>query len=136
MVASLNDPYSHYYDPSRLPGFLNEDNPHLSGIGVDVADRAAGTAWSSDVFPGSPAAKAGLQRGRRDHAVGSTSLANRPSNFRLALIKGRAGTRVTMTVQRGHRTRIVHDRPGRHHGAGREQADRHLPRDTSSATCS
>ena len=36
MVASLNDPYSHYYDPADYRSFLNETNPHLSGIGVDV----------------------------------------------------------------------------------------------------
>ena len=45
MVASLDDPYSHYYNPSAYQGFLNEDDPHLSGIGVDVlgeTKRAAG----------------------------------------------------------------------------------------------
>ncbi|MGN6868935.1 MAG: hypothetical protein ACTHMY_11100, partial [Solirubrobacteraceae bacterium] len=36
MVASLDDPYSHYYDPSAYQGFLNQSNPHLSGIGVNV----------------------------------------------------------------------------------------------------
>src|SRR5437588_12330290 len=29
MVASLGDPYSHYYDPSAYQGFLNQSNPHL-----------------------------------------------------------------------------------------------------------
>src|SRR6516162_4269752 len=42
MVASLNDPYSHYYDPSAYQGFLNQSNPHLSGIGVDVIGEARG----------------------------------------------------------------------------------------------
>src|SRR5438105_10035106 len=27
MVASLDDPYSHYYDPSAYQGFLNQSNP-------------------------------------------------------------------------------------------------------------
>ena len=44
MVASLDDPYSHYYDPSDYQGFLNQSNPHLSGIGVDVLARAARAA--------------------------------------------------------------------------------------------
>src|ERR1700704_4979769 len=35
-IPSLNDPYSHYYDPSSYKAFLNQDNPHLNGIGIDV----------------------------------------------------------------------------------------------------
>ena len=65
MVASLDDPYSHYYDPTDYQGFLNESNPHLSGIGVDVQAESRGLLVD-DVFPGSPAAKAGLAAGRRD----------------------------------------------------------------------
>jgi carboxyl-terminal processing protease len=102
MVASLDDPYSHYYDPSNYQGFLNEDNPHLSGIGVDVVGQTRGLSIQ-DVFPGSPAAGAGLQRGDVIIAVGSTSLANHPASFGSSLIKGEAGTRVTLTIQRGKR---------------------------------
>jgi len=106
MVASLDDPYSHYYDPTDYQGFLNEDNPHLSGIGVDVQAESRGLLVD-DVFPGSPAAKAGLQRGDVIVAVGSTSLASRPASFGSALIKGRAGTRVTLSVLRGKKRRTV-----------------------------
>jgi len=102
MVASLDDPYSHYYDPSDYQGFLNEDNPHLSGIGVDVLPEPLGLQVQ-DVFPGSPAAQAGLQRGDVIIDVGATSLAHRPSSFGSDLIKGEAGTRVTLTIQRGKR---------------------------------
>ncbi len=100
MVASLDDPYSHYYDPTDYQGFLNEDNPHLSGIGVDVQGESKGLLVD-DVFPGSPAAKAGLLRGDVIVAVGATSLASRPATFGSRLIKGRAGTRVTLTILRG-----------------------------------
>jgi carboxyl-terminal processing protease len=100
MVASLDDPYSHYYDPTNYQGFLNEDNPHLSGIGVDVQAESRGLLVD-DVFPGSPAAKAGLQRGDVIVAVGPTSLASRSANFGSQLIKGRAGTRVTLTILQG-----------------------------------
>ena len=46
MVASLDDPYSHYYDPSNYQGFLNESNPHLSGIGVDLSRASRRGCWS------------------------------------------------------------------------------------------
>ncbi len=61
-VASLDDPYSHYFDPTDYRAFLNQSNPHLSGIGVDVLPDPQGLRVV-DVFPGSPAARAGLARG-------------------------------------------------------------------------
>src|ERR1700733_11965102 len=106
MVASLDDPYSHYYDPTNYQGFLNEDNPHLSGIGVDVQAESRGLLVD-DVFPGSPAAKAGLQRGEGIVGGGATSRASRPANFGSQLIKGRAGTRVTLTILQGKQTHPV-----------------------------
>lgn len=106
MVASLDDPYSHYYDPTSYQGFLNQSNPHLSGIGVDVIGESKGLRIQ-DVFPGSPAAQGGLARGDVIVAVGGTSLASRPATFGSGLIKGRAGTHVTLTVLSGGHTRKV-----------------------------
>jgi carboxyl-terminal processing protease len=100
MVASLNDPYSHYYDPTSYQGFLNQSNPHLSGIGVDVIGASQGLKID-DVFQGSPAARAGLIRGDVIIAVGGTSLASRPATFGSRLIKGKAGTSVKLTFLRG-----------------------------------
>jgi carboxyl-terminal processing protease len=105
MVASLDDPYSHYYDPSAYQGFLNQSNPHLSGIGVDVLPERRGLRVE-DVFPGSPAAKAGLARGDLIVAVGGTSLASR-AGMGPTLIKGKAGTPVTLTVETGTRKHVV-----------------------------
>ena len=106
MVASLDDPYSHYYDPTAYQGFLNQSNPHLSGIGVDVIGEPQGLRVE-DVFPGSPAAQQGLSRGDVIVAVGGTSLASRPETFGSRLIKGKAGTHVTLTVLRGGHKRTV-----------------------------
>jgi carboxyl-terminal processing protease len=105
-VRSLNDPYSHYFDPSDYQAFQNQSNPHLSGVGIDVSTEPRGLLVV-DVFAGSPAAKAGLARGDLITDVGSTSLANRSANFSASLIKGRAGTRVTLTVQSGRHKRVV-----------------------------
>ena len=105
MVASLDDPYSHYYDPTAYQGFLNQSNPHLSGIGVNVLPQRRGLRVT-DVFPGSPAAKAGLARGDLIVAVGSTSLASRAS-LGPTLIQGKAGTPVTLTVETGTRKHVV-----------------------------
>jgi carboxyl-terminal processing protease len=105
-VASLNDKYSHYYDPGDYRSFQNEDNPHLSGIGIDIKVQPQGLLVQ-DVFQGSPAEKAGLARGDVIVEVGSTSLANRSADFSASLIKGRAGTRVSLTIMRAGRRRII-----------------------------
>jgi carboxyl-terminal processing protease len=106
MVASLNDPYSHYYGPSAYKSFLGASNPHLSGIGIDVLPEPRGLSVV-DVFTGSPAARAGLMRGDLIVAVGSATLANRSPDFGSRLIQGRAGTPVTLTILRGKTRRVL-----------------------------
>jgi carboxyl-terminal processing protease len=106
MVASLNDPYSRYYAPSAYRGFLDQSNPHLSGVGIDVNPDPRGLIVI-DVFPGSPAERAGLTHGDVITAAGGTSLAGRSSTFAQNLIRGPAGTQVTLTVIRDGKTRQV-----------------------------
>jgi carboxyl-terminal processing protease len=105
-VASLHDPYSHYFDRADYQAFENQSNPHLSGVGIDVRSEPQGLLVLN-AFPGSPAARAGLGNGDLITHVGSTSLANRSQTFAASLIKGRAGTRVTMTVTRAGHKRTV-----------------------------
>jgi carboxyl-terminal processing protease len=105
-IASLNDPYSHYYDPSAYKAFLNQDNPHLNGIGIDVQNESKGLRVV-DVFDDSPAARAGLARGDVIVAVGPTSLANRSADFGSKLIRGDAGSKVTLTIQRGGQKKTI-----------------------------
>jgi carboxyl-terminal processing protease len=105
-VASLSDPYSHYFDPADYKAFQNQSNPHLSGIGVDVLPDPKGLRIV-DVFPGSPAARAGLAHGDLVVEVGTTSLANRSAEFAQGLIRGKAGTKVTLKILSGAKSRIV-----------------------------
>jgi carboxyl-terminal processing protease len=105
-VASLDDPYSHYFNPSDYHTFMNQSNPHLSGIGVDVLPDAQGLKIVG-VFPGSPAARAGLTRGTLIVKVGSRSLAGHSADFDSSLIRGPAGTPVTLTVISGGTRRKV-----------------------------
>jgi carboxyl-terminal processing protease len=99
-VASLGDPYSHYYDPSLYRSFQDETDPHLSGIGIDIQAKPQGLLVQ-DVISQSPAAKAGLVAGDMITRVGTTSLAKRSREFSARLIRGRSGTAVTLTVQHG-----------------------------------
>jgi carboxyl-terminal processing protease len=105
-VASLHDPYSHYYDPAAYRAFLEQTNPHLSGIGIDVMPDPRGLRVVG-VFPGSPAARAGLTHGDVIVRVGTIALQNRSADFASRLIKGPPGTRVTLTVVSGAHKRVI-----------------------------
>ncbi|MGZ4173560.1 MAG: S41 family peptidase [Solirubrobacteraceae bacterium] len=101
-VAGLRDPYSHYFDPTSYRAFLNQTNPHVNGIGINIVADAKGLRVI-DVYPGSPAARAGLQRADVITNVGKTPLAGRTTAFAATLIQGRPGTTVVLTVWRaGH----------------------------------
>jgi carboxyl-terminal processing protease len=103
-VASLHDPFSHYFDPRTYASFQHLTNPSFSGIGVTVRADSQGLAIES-VIAGTPAAKAGLRPGDVIVAVAGRSLRGRSLDDAVALIKGRTGTKVTLTVQRdGHRS--------------------------------
>jgi carboxyl-terminal processing protease len=102
MVASLNDPFSRYYDPAAYRAFLQQSNPHLSGIGIDVVPNPKGLTVV-DVFPGSPAARAGIQHGDMITSVDGTKLAGHSAAFDSRLIRGRPGTRVSLKVMRDGR---------------------------------
>lgn len=108
-VASLHDPYSHYFPPSGYKSFLAETNPQETGIGVEVVARSAGLGILQ-VFPGSPASRGGLVAGEVITAVGSQSLRGHKLTYDSGLIKGRAGTAVKLTVRQGasvHHVRLV-----------------------------
>ncbi len=104
-VASLNDPYSHYYPPGDLGTFTAEtQGPHVTGIGVSVNQVAAGLQLE-EVFPDSPAAAGGLVPGDVITSVGARKLAGMTLGRQSGLVTGRAGTKVTLTVTHGGRSR-------------------------------
>ena len=127
MVASLDDPYSHFYSPSDYRAFLSDSNPHFGGIGVSVFPGATGLRVI-DVFPNSPAARSGLQRGDVIVDVNSTRLAGHTAQFASGLIRGKPGTSVSITALRGGRTLHFSIVRAERVPAGRERADIDLSR--------
>jgi carboxyl-terminal processing protease len=107
-VASLDDPYSHYYDPSDYRLFQTADSQTDTGIGVEVdpAPLPNGLAVV-EVFQGSPAAKAGIVAGDVITSVGRRSLAGRSLASSTDLIQGASGTRVTLTILSGRHRRTI-----------------------------
>ena len=102
-VRSLDDRFSHYFDPKAFAAFQRSTEGRFSGVGINVAPDKRGLRVLA-VFPNSPAKRAGLGRGDVVVAVNGTTLAGRSSDFASGLIQGKEGTKVTLTfVSGGHR---------------------------------
>jgi carboxyl-terminal processing protease len=107
-VASLNDPYSHYYDPSDYHSFQNTTtNPHEQGIGISVDPVRAGGLLVVEVYAHTPAAQAGIVDGDVITRVGNTSLHGMKEAAEVSLIKGTPGTHVMLQLRRKGQTRSV-----------------------------
>ncbi|MGH2445326.1 MAG: S41 family peptidase [Candidatus Limnocylindria bacterium] len=112
----LEDPYSGYLPPERYETALDDLSGEFSGIGAEVgiqnlvepSDLAAcgvvtPTCAMVIVAPlaGSPAEGAGLRAGDRVLAIDGTSTIGESISELVFVVRGEAGTDVTLTVGRG-----------------------------------
>lgn len=98
MLRSL-DPYTEYYTEEQARQFQDNSAGEYGGIGIRIATYN-GQAYLINPMPGQPAFKAGLRSGDKVVRVDSTSTRGHDSNFVTKLIRGQAGTPVTITVVR------------------------------------
>jgi carboxyl-terminal processing protease len=61
-VSKLRDRFSAYLDPRAYRAFMSHQNPHFSGLGLDVRFVQDGLLIAR-VYPGTPAEKAGIKAG-------------------------------------------------------------------------
>jgi len=99
-VKSLDDRFSAYFDPKAYKEFQEATDGAFEGVGMNVAEVDRGLRVLT-VFDNSPAQRGGLRVGDVITAVDGRSLAGKTSEQATTLIKGPAGSRVTLTVVRG-----------------------------------
>jgi carboxyl-terminal processing protease len=110
MLASLHDSHTFFLDPASLREARRQisGNPGFTGIGVTIVSRkdSAGTAWIfvEDVFPGSPAAAAGVHRFDRITEVDGKSLKDVNVIDASQMIRGPAGSAASLVVERAGRS--------------------------------
>ena len=100
LVASLNDPFSAYYDPVQYKRLQDSLQGQYSGIGIYL-NFSAGYPVIAGTVPDSPAAKAGLQAGDQILKVGDQDMKGSTADQATALIQGPNGSKVTLTIGRG-----------------------------------
>ncbi len=102
-IAGLRDPYADYQTPAQFRDFAKAPPPtQFGGVGIDVDVTARGLRVVT-VFSGSPAARDGVRVGDVIVAGNGRSFAGRPSSYSTGVIRGKVGTRVTLTIERGAR---------------------------------
>lgn len=100
MVQTLGDRFTSYISP-KIARVINEDaTGTFEGIGALVRMNDKNQLEISRPFPGQPADKAGVRAGDIVLAVDGTSIAGYGLYEAIALIRGPAGSKVTLTLER------------------------------------
>lgn len=103
MVKSIGDPYTMFLTPEQSKQFDQDLEGSITGIGAEVGikdDRAIIIAPIAD----SPAQKAGLKPQDIILKIGDTDTKGLDLNTAVSKIRGEAGTKVNLTIQRGDKT--------------------------------
>ena len=96
MMTSLDDPYSQFVGPEALAALHEDSTGKMFGIGAMLAPDHR-IRWPR---PGGPAEQAGLLPGDTILSVNGKSTTEMQLNELVELIKGEAGTKVTLSIQR------------------------------------
>ncbi len=100
MMTNINDPYSAYLDAQGFIDIQNNFEGSYVGIGTEMAVRD-GAIIILTVYPGTPAARAGIVPGDKITAVNGTSTDGMTIATLAPLIRGDLGTTLTLSVDRG-----------------------------------
>lgn len=99
MVASLEDPYSVYFDPEFARMFASELDGSFEGIGAEIGVKKDQLTIVAPL-PGTPAEKAGLKAGDRIYAIDDTDTAGMLVEDAVMRIRGEKGTEVRLLIGR------------------------------------
>jgi len=102
VIKKLGDRFSAYLSPDQYGLFRESIDNSFSGVGVGVRDVAQGLRIQI-VYPTSPAKRADIRVGDVVTAVNGASIKDVPRRVASARIKGKQGTKVTLTVLRARK---------------------------------
>jgi carboxyl-terminal processing protease len=100
LVSAAGDPYTEYLTAAEAKSLNSQLSGSLSGIGAEVDIRNNQVTIVAPVA-GTPAAKAGLQPGDIIAAINGVDTSTMTLDEAVAAIRGKAGTKVTLTIERG-----------------------------------
>ena len=101
LVAATGDPYTEYFDPTAAKDFNNQLAGSITGIGAELGTDDQNDIVIVSPLSGYPAEKAGLKPKDNIVAVDNQSTQGMSVDAVVSKIRGKEGTKVTLTVVRG-----------------------------------
>jgi len=104
IIQALGDPYTSYLSPEEYQEFLEGTTGSYAGVGMQMQLELFGDIAFPVVtatFDNTPARRAGLLPGDRITAVDGKDISGMALEDVVKLIKGKPGTRVSLTLSRG-----------------------------------
>ena len=101
MLAGLDDPYTRFLDPREFKEMQIDTSGELSGVGIQLSlDKDTKNLVVISPIEGSPASRAGVQPKDVIAAIDGKSTKGMSTEDAVKLIRGQAGTTVTLTLKR------------------------------------
>lgn len=107
LVNSIGDPYTYFMEPSETKDFLDSINGSFEGIGAEVGLNKNKRIIVIAPLEGTPAQKSGLLPQDIILAIDDTPTDEMTLEKAVSLIKGKKGTIVTLTIERGEEKEII-----------------------------
>ena len=106
MLGKLDDPYTRFMDPQEYKNMQIDTSGELTGVGITISkDEETNRLIVISPIEETPAFKAGIMARDIITKIDGKSTQGMEINDAVKLIRGKPGTTVTLTIQRGSRIR-------------------------------
>jgi len=106
MLKSL-DPYTRYYPESKMEDVRFMSTGEYGGVGLSLRERWDGTFYVGDLKESAPAEKGGIKLGDNLIQIAGSNISHLDMSKIGELIKGTAGTDITLGIQKPSQKEIV-----------------------------
>ena len=100
LLESNGDKYGTYFDQKHFKAFNEETQGSFGGIGVVLGENKEGQAYIVEVYPGTPAARAGIKPGDIFQAINGVKRDKWTTEEVVKRVRGDAGTTVKVVLLR------------------------------------
>jgi carboxyl-terminal processing protease len=104
IISALSDRHTSFLDPDQAETFNTDMQGQFEGIGARVGRAEEGGVRIEHLFADQPAQKAGVAVGDVIIRVDGRDITMLDLNDAVAMIRGKRGTEVTLTIKRGDQT--------------------------------
>ncbi|MDO4288709.1 MAG: S41 family peptidase [Eubacterium sp.] len=104
LFEATGDEYSAYYNAEDFEKLMETSTGSFSGIGVVVTQDENATTTVVTPYKNTPAGNAGIEAGDKIVAVDGEDVTGKGMDYAVSLMRGEAGTPVSVTVLRGETT--------------------------------